>query len=298
MGKGRSRWDRKPVQARHRDALSELDWRDFERLLASYYREQGYEVDHAGTGGRSFAFDGGLDLRLRKDGKLTLVQCKRDSVFQTEHNVVNELLGIKINEGADEAIVVTTGEFTAAARRFGSQGHVRLIDGVELRQMLRHRLNSLAAPQLSPIVAAAERVAWHAVDHIADRYGPRPGRRFLVRDSIAGLILLKVAAFALVLLMGFVLIPMIFKSALAPLAHSTAVPTRSAPGSVPPVSVPRGQVEVMPSQAIPKARSAAEQARRDAEVKAYLERVPELTHYKYSHLDQNRVPAAEASGAD
>jgi hypothetical protein len=298
MGNVRIRWDRKPDQARHRDALSELDWRDFERLVANYYRDQGFEVDHAGTGGRSSAFDGGVDLRLRKDGQLTLVQCKRDSVFQTEHNVVNELLGIKINEGADEAIVITTGEFTAAARRFGSQGHVRLIDGVELRQMLGRRLNSLAPPQPSPIIAAAERVAWHAVDHIADRYAPRAGRRSVVRDSIAGLILLKVAAFAFVLLMGFVLIPMLIKSALVPLAHSPVVAVKSAPSLAPPVSVPRGQVAVMPLQAIPKARSAAEQARRDAEVKAYLERVPELTHYRYSPLDQDRQPKAGESAAD
>jgi hypothetical protein len=298
MGKGRGRWDRKSVQARHRDALSELDWRDFERLLADYYREQGYEVDHVGTGGQGLAFDGGVDLRLRKDGKLTLVQCKRDSVFQTEHNVVNELLGIKVNEGADEAIVITSGEFTAAARRFGSQGHVRLIDGVELRQMLGHRLNLLAPPTPSPVIAAAERVAWHAVDHIADRYGGRPSRRSPVRDSIAGLILLKAAVFAFVLFMGFVLVPMIIKSTLAPLAHSAAVSPKNSQSPAPPVSVPRARVAVMPVDATPKTRSAAEQARRDAEVKAYLERVPELTHYKYSPLDQDRQPKAGESGDD
>jgi len=65
MGQGRSRWDRKKVLHRHHDALSALDWREFECLLADYYREQGYEVDHNGTGGKGFAFDGGVDLRLR-----------------------------------------------------------------------------------------------------------------------------------------------------------------------------------------------------------------------------------------
>jgi hypothetical protein len=42
-------------------------------------------------------------------------------------------------------------------------------------------------------------------------------------------------------------------------------------------------------------RSAAEQARRDAEAKAYLERVPELTHYKYTPLDANKDPPADAA---
>jgi len=43
------------------------------------------------------------------------------------------------------------------------------------------------------------------------------------------------------------------------------------------------------------ARSTAEQARRDAEARAYLERVPELTHYKYSPVDANKDPSADAA---
>jgi hypothetical protein len=311
MEEGRSRWDRKKVLHRHHDALSELDWRDFERLMADYYREQGYEVEHNGTGGKGFAFDGGVDLRLRKDGRLTLVQCKRDSVCQTEHNVVNELLGIKVNEGADQAIVITTGEFTAAANRCGRQGHVQLVDGVELRQMLGHRLDQLPPPS-SPSWASrsgspspqtsqspsrmqemVERFAWQAVDHVADRYAPR--RRSRARDSIAALVLLKVAGLGLVLLMGFVLIPTVIKTALAPLAQPRPVRVVE-PAPLLPTSVYRGNTAAAPIvQTTPTVRTAAEQARRDAEAKAYLERVPELTHYKYSPLDANRDPPADAA---
>jgi restriction system protein len=310
MEEGRSRWDRKKVQHRHHDALSELDPLEFERLMADYYREQSYEVEHNGTGGKGFAFDGGVDLRLRKDGKLTLVQCKRDTACQTEHNVVNELLGIKINEGADEAIVITTGEFTAAANRFGRQGHVQLIDGVELRQMLGHRLDRLPQPSSpswaprsgspsrqpskspSPLQAMVERFAWQAVDHVADRYAPR--RRSRARESIVALLLLKVAGVGLVLLMGFVFIPALIKSALAPLAQPRPVRVvQSVPA--PPSSVHRDEIPVSPVQATPTVRSAAEQAQRDAEAKAYLERVPELTHYRYPPLDANEDPPADAA---
>lgn len=288
MGQGRGRWDRKKVLHRHHDALSELDWREFERLLADYYREQGFEVEHDGTGGGTSAFDGGVDLRLRKDGRLTLVQCKRDSVFQTEHNVVNELLGIKVNEGADEAIVITSGEFTAAARRFGSQGHVLLIDGVELRRMLGHRLDRLAPAAPSPMQAAVERIAWHAVDHIASQYAPRS--RSKVRHSIAGLLLLKAVGVLFVLIMGFVFIPMVIKSALGPLAQPKPARVQSTPAPALASSVSRAYVSVAPIQPSARPRTAAEQAQRDAEAKAYLERVPELTHYRYSPLDQNRDP--------
>jgi restriction system protein len=309
MEEGRGRWDRKKVLNRHHDALSELDWRDFERLMADYYREQGYEVEHNGTGGKGFAFDGGVDLRLRKDGKLTLVQCKRDTAFQTEHNVVNELLGIKVNEGADEAIVITTGEFTAAASRFGRQGHVQLIDGVELRQMLGDRLDRLPPPSSpswsrssspsrqdsqspSAVQAIVERFAWQAVDHVADRYAPR--RRSRARESIAALLLLKAAGVGYVVLMGFVVIPAVIKSALAPLAQPRPVHVTH-PSAPPPSPVYRAELPAAPIQSAPTVRSAAEQARRDAEAKAYLERVPELTHYKYTPLDANKDPPADAA---
>jgi hypothetical protein len=36
--------------------------------------------------------------------------------------------------------------------------------------------------------------------------------------------------------------------------------------------------------------SASERAQRDAELKAYLERVPELTKYRYSPLDRDKEP--------
>jgi restriction system protein len=290
MGQKRSRWDRKAVRHRHHDALSELDPLEFERLLAGFYREQGYEVEHNGTGGKGFAFDGGVDLRLRKDGRLTLVQCKRDSVFQTEHNVVNELLGIKINEGADEAIVITSGEFTAAARRFGSQGHVRLIDGVELRRMLGDRLDGLVPPAPSAARALVEGIAWQAVDHVADRYAPR--RRSPMRDSIVAVLLLKVVGVGFVLLMALAVIPVVIQSSLAPLAQPKPV---HVVGSTPAPSgsVYRADVAV-DSVPVTKVRTAAEQAQRDAEAKAYLERVPELTHYQYSPLDANKDAQADA----
>jgi restriction system protein len=291
----RGRWDRKPVQLRHHDALSGIDWRDFERLIADYYREQGFEVQHDGTAGRGHAFDGGVDIRLRKDGKLTLVQCKHENAYQTEHNAVNELLGIKVNEGADEAIVITSGEFTAAAKKFGSQGHVRLIDGVELRRMLGPRLESLAPPAPNPIQAAAERFAWQAVEHVATR-----GRR-RVSNTIEASIKLLIAKAALlllfVLLLVFVALPMFQKALLslatppthrvrqAPAASVVAPPPAMSP-QVPAVDAP----PPLPPSAEDLARAKREQAARDAEVQAYLERVPEVTHYRYSPLDQNREP--------
>jgi len=57
----------KNVRNRHNDALSRVDWRKLEFLLADYYRRQGYQVEHNGTAATGARFDGGIDLKLRKD---------------------------------------------------------------------------------------------------------------------------------------------------------------------------------------------------------------------------------------
>jgi hypothetical protein len=297
MGQGRGRWDRKPVSTRHQDALSAIDWREFERLLADYYRDQGYDVQHDGTAGRGMAFDGGVDLRLRKDGRLTLVQCKHENAFQTEHNVVNELLGIRVNEGADAAIVITSGEFTAAARRFGSQGHVQLIDGIELRRMLGSRLPTLAPPAATPMRAAVERFAWEAVNHIASAPGSRRRSR-AVEVSTSVIAFKAISGLVGLLLLIFVVptvLPKLFVSLLVPPPHTTQARVESPPAVTPPVGSSQQIVAQRddPSAFISsgaKQLDAKAQAKRDAEVQAYLNRVPELTHYRYSPLDQNRDP--------
>jgi hypothetical protein len=127
----------KNVRSRRDDALTRVGWDQLESLLAVYYREQGYQVEHCGTGATRARFDGGIDLKLRKDDQYILVQCKHWNAKQVPHNAVHELLGIMVNQGATGAILVTSGEFTKAAIEAATrQGHVQLIDGDELRAMI------------------------------------------------------------------------------------------------------------------------------------------------------------------
>lgn len=127
----------KGVRNRRDDALSRMSWQDFERLLGDYYRQQGYRVDHVGTGKPGSRFDGGVDLKLYRGNEYLLVQCKRWNRQQVPHNVVHELLGIMLTEKATGIVVVTSGEFTAAAKAAATKhGGVRLIDGETLRHMI------------------------------------------------------------------------------------------------------------------------------------------------------------------
>ena len=176
----------KNVRHRRTDALTQVRWDQLESLLAVYYRGQGYTVDHCGTGASGTQFDGGIDLKLRKDDAYVLVQCKHWNAKQVPHNDVHQLIGLMVNEGATGAILVTSGEFTCAAVEAATkQGHVQLVDGDDLRAMLgplpdTPRVPAGAGESRSVVVGAAstigERLLSAAEDRI--RHGSHaPGRR-------------------------------------------------------------------------------------------------------------------------
>lgn len=127
----------KNVRTRRTDALTQVGWDQLESLLAVYYRGQGYTVDHCGTGATGAQFDGGIDLKLRKDDACIIVQCKHWNAKQVPHNDVHQLIGVMVNESATGSILVTSGEFTRAAIEAATKhGHVQLVDGDDLRTML------------------------------------------------------------------------------------------------------------------------------------------------------------------
>ena len=127
----------KKVSQRYADALSQVAWDEFERVLAQWYVGQGWRVEHVGTGASGGASDGGIDLKLYRGDDYRVVQCKRWNAYQVTHNAVHELLGVMLTEQATGAIVVTSGEFTAAAQAAAArEPRVQLIDGAALRRML------------------------------------------------------------------------------------------------------------------------------------------------------------------
>ncbi len=305
-----NRFGLKPVSSRHHDALSRIDWRAFERLIADYYRDQGFEVDHSGTGASSrIGFDGGIDLKLRKNDEYVLVQCKHENVYKVTHNPVHELLGVMANEGASRAILITSGEFTQAALEAGRKlGHVQLIDGIQVRDLLADRLKTL-----SPSTSAENSGIWEKVGESyepADGYRRRgPNRSRQSRDDSRDEVLIKIAVGIALMSALIFIVPGMVKlgdQSLLTKAGASApdnrqprpMPLPLAPHPYQPSSSPTtnfpGPVAVVPSPPPPTpqqlARAKAEQDRRDAETKRVLDNmnIPEMTHYRYSPLDQNK----------
>lgn len=204
----------KNVRNRRTDALTQVRWDQLESLLAVYYRGQGYTVDHCGTGASGTRFDGGIDLKLRKDDAYILIQCKHWNAKQVPHNDVHQLIGLMVNEGATGAILVTSGEFTRAAIEAATkQGHVQLVDGDDLRAMLGPLPDTAhvaaGADESRSLIAGAastigERLLSAAEDRI--RHGnnaPRRGRR---RGAFANAIGAGLWIVVLKLLVGLVAI--------------------------------------------------------------------------------------------
>lgn len=237
----------KRVRTRRNDALAAEAWDRIEALLAEHYRRQGYQVEHCGTGGRGTRFDGGVDLRLHRGSEAIVVQCKHWNAYKVPHNDVHQLLGIMVNEQATGAILVTSGEFTKAAiEAAGRHGHVTLVDGDELREML----GPLPATAGNPGTAgraedechgwgrtagsfgayAAERLVAAAEERL--RHGSRR-RGSLVADAawsgLAGIVLKFVIALALLWFLGAQ-----FQRVIRNIAPVQPQPTSSRPASQPP----------------------------------------------------------------
>ena len=126
-------------------ALSGMSWQEFEMLVGQAFRHTGYTVAETGGAGA----DGGVDLVLHKDGEKFLVQCKQWKAYKVGVSTVRELYGVMAAEGAAGGFVVTSGVFTQEAKNFAEGRNIELIDGAELKKIIKTVQPSVVAPKLS-----------------------------------------------------------------------------------------------------------------------------------------------------
>lgn len=128
-------WRRRKLLDSQRDleSLRQTTWQDFERLVGEVYRRQGYRVIETGGGGA----DGGIDLKLAKDGETWLVQCKRWQRERVGVKVARELFGVVAAERAAGGILITTSTFTPDAEAFARGKPLQLVAGEELLRQIK-----------------------------------------------------------------------------------------------------------------------------------------------------------------
>lgn len=116
-------------------SLESLSGAEFERLLALYFRDKGYEVKEVGIGGK----DGGVDLVIiDQRGEKTAVQAK----CYANHNTVGvqtvrELVGAKRNHDCILSLLITTSDLTEPAKKEAEQFKVDYWHGALVEQKLK-----------------------------------------------------------------------------------------------------------------------------------------------------------------
>lgn len=153
------------------ESLRALPWKRFEDLLGEAYRRQEYRVEETLGGGA----DGGVDLVLRKDGRTTLVQCKRWRQA-VPVQTVRELYGVLIDRGADGAKLVATTTFTSDAVAFAAGKPIELVGSTALLELMR-RVQSSGKIAAQP--SDSER------DHLTP-FCPRCGLAMVIREVRRG----------------------------------------------------------------------------------------------------------------
>ena len=108
------------------DALSRIPWQDFELLVANRYRRHGWQVAH-------FAYGPGVrggseaDLRMEKEGKLALVQCRHESLSPLDARTIERLLAQAAEEEASQVIVIASGELPEDARQLAESAGATIV---------------------------------------------------------------------------------------------------------------------------------------------------------------------------
>ncbi len=114
------------------DSVRSLDWRRFETLVGEAYRRKGYAVSENRDNGP----DGGVDLRLRKNGEQVLVQCKHWKAYKVDVKTAREFYGVIISENASGGILITSGTLTRPARDFLEGKPIKIVEGKDLMGLI------------------------------------------------------------------------------------------------------------------------------------------------------------------
>ena len=110
------------------DGIESMSWRDFSSTLEDAFRRDGYAIKR---------LEGGAaDFEMAKAGRTALVSCKRWKAASTGVLPLRELDALAKARDAHDGIYVAVGGITENARRYAAERKLRLLEGVELAQLM------------------------------------------------------------------------------------------------------------------------------------------------------------------
>ena len=116
------------------DAVTAMSWRDFADTVEAAYRRQGYEVSRLAGNAADFA--------LVKNGRKTLVSCKRWKAANTGVEPLRDLCTAAEANDAQERIYIGIGQMSDNARRFAQEQQVHVVQAAGLAQLLQGQLRA------------------------------------------------------------------------------------------------------------------------------------------------------------
>lgn len=122
-----NRWHRKKLfmSANSFYALRKMSWQEFELLTGEIMRRKGYKIKERG-GAKA---DGGVDIDAWRGNERLIIQCKQWKTQKVGVNIVREMVGVALHEGANGIYIVTCGYFTKDAKIFSEGKPIVLVDG-------------------------------------------------------------------------------------------------------------------------------------------------------------------------
>lgn len=111
------------------EVLRSMSWDEFSVLMEDAFRREGYAVERLG-GAQA-------DFELAKDGRKSLVACKRWKAARSGVEPLRELQAAGEARGAAECLYVLAGELSEQARGFAAKNRIRLVEGAELAQLAK-----------------------------------------------------------------------------------------------------------------------------------------------------------------
>jgi restriction system protein len=108
--------------------LRAMSWEDFSAVIEEAFRRDGYAVTEIPGSA--------ADFELRRNGRVSIVCCKRWKVAQTGAGPLRELYAAKQAHDAQECIYVAAGDFTANARAYATEKAILLLHDAALATLV------------------------------------------------------------------------------------------------------------------------------------------------------------------
>ena len=126
-------WKQKDIPSESRvndtvEAVMAMSWREFSTLMEQAFRRDGFEVVRT---------NGAADFILTKDGRDSLVCCKRWKAASQGVEPLRELVAAQEAREAREALYVSAVDISDSARRFAKDNRVALMQAPQLTRLLR-----------------------------------------------------------------------------------------------------------------------------------------------------------------